>query len=253
MGSRGLGGDRGAQGVHPGHGAQTRESDPGEHAEPAPSPERCDEGPQDREQARQVPEHCHDHGRSGRAEDVDDLEEQERRRRDPDEREQPPPATGQEASGRFGAGESHGSTKHIESLLTRRALSMRDGEARARSRLETMDMSDPNRLLERLLRLSDEQMVFAYLSYAHDITVVARETYPEVTAIPNRALARACNETLHQLSGHPRRLLAGTSDALSNRSFAEMIVESAVQRGWVADLERAVRHSESLKPRDSSK
>ena len=102
-----------------------------------------------------------------------------------------------------------------------------------------------NLLIERLLRLSDSRQVLAYLTYAHGVTVIARETYPEVTDVPKPDLARECNETLHQLSGHPKRLLDGTSDAQSNRSFAEMVVQSAVQCRWLSLLERAVAHAES--------
>ncbi|MBI5542766.1 MAG: hypothetical protein HY901_02680 [Deltaproteobacteria bacterium] len=100
-------------------------------------------------------------------------------------------------------------------------------------------------LLERLLRLSESRMVLAYLSYAHEVTIIARETYPELTEVPMPDLARACNETLHHLSGHPKRLLEGAADPQSNRSFAEMILGAAVQRRWLPFLERAVAHAES--------
>lgn len=134
------------------------------------------------------------------------------------------------------------------SNVTRMVAALGKADARSEQRtgefgeVATSDATRADLCRDRLLGLSQDQVVRAYLVYAHSVTIEARAAYPEPEPpLPVRPdLSRRCNETLHRLTGHLGRLVSGKSDDQSNRSFAEMVVAGAGQDGCLSILERAI-------------
>lgn len=91
---------------------------------------------------------------------------------------------------------------------------------------------------ERLARMPADRKVLAYLAYAHQVTIEARECYDG--SKPPRFNLRTCNEVLHRLTGHLFALQSGRTDAASEQSFAELVVATADAHGWLALLGRAL-------------
>ncbi|MCP3142401.1 hypothetical protein [Pyxidicoccus xibeiensis] len=97
-------------------------------------------------------------------------------------------------------------------------------------------MKNVDELKAVLIEMPASEKVRSYLSYAHELTIVARESYDGSSP----QLAWVCNEALHRLMGHLIRLHSGVTDPESEQSFARMIVETAESRGWLAMLRRSL-------------
>lgn len=96
-------------------------------------------------------------------------------------------------------------------------------------------MNDADECRSLIVGMSTSGRILFYLTYAHRVTIVAREFYDDLDSLR----LRDCNETLHRLAGHLVKLQSIGVDSATEESFAKMIVADAGSRGWLSMLRRS--------------
>lgn len=106
---------------------------------------------------------------------------------------------------------------------------------------EAFNASDAS---EEFISLSVTRQTLFLSLYASEITTLARGYFVDGDA----EMAQKCNESLHRILGYLSRLIRDQMPA-PDKSFFEMLVQGAQQKGWTDILARSLRESVGVPPR----
>lgn len=83
----------------------------------------------------------------------------------------------------------------------------------------------PDEAVAAYSALSESEQLRVLADYAHDLTVIARDTYlPQTQDIAHPRRLRLLNEVQHRVTGHMRRLISGDSKRHPDDVIVRIIV-----------------------------